>query len=233
MKYTYAYKTSDGTRHEASMDAESREQVFAALRERGIRAIKVTAADGSKANGEARVVVRKRLVFAALVTGLLLGVAGAVWYGTTDHRDARLIELDRRAGEIIRQHRTAISTLKLDALRDWKAIAAAQVPGLLDQRISLCYHDLDSARGEIRSLFREPMSAYADGTEQHGEVRRLYGAAMDELDLVETGFVKAEKAYRLLDTNRGKWSLAGDSVVFTDPELEKKFVNLTREIKSK
>ena len=54
MKYTYAYKTSDGARHEAAMEAESREAVFAALRARGIKAIKVVAADGSKANGEAR-----------------------------------------------------------------------------------------------------------------------------------------------------------------------------------
>jgi len=52
MKYTYAYKTSDGRRHEAAMDAESREAVFVALRRQGIRPIKVVAADGSKANGE-------------------------------------------------------------------------------------------------------------------------------------------------------------------------------------
>ena len=52
MKYTYAYKTSDGKRHEASMDAASREAVFEALRKEGIRPIKVVAADGSKANGE-------------------------------------------------------------------------------------------------------------------------------------------------------------------------------------
>ena len=54
MKYTYAYKTSDGARHEAAMEAGSRDAVFAALRARGIKAIKVVAADGSKANGEAR-----------------------------------------------------------------------------------------------------------------------------------------------------------------------------------
>lgn len=54
MKYTYAYKTSDGTRHEAVMNAESREAVFATLRAKGIKAIKVVAADGSKANGEVR-----------------------------------------------------------------------------------------------------------------------------------------------------------------------------------
>ena len=52
MKYTYAYKTSDGKRHEAEMDAPSREDVFVALRAKGIKAIKVVAADGSKANGE-------------------------------------------------------------------------------------------------------------------------------------------------------------------------------------
>ena len=52
MKYTYAYKMSDGTRHEESMEAPSREFVFKALREKGIKAIKVVAADGSKANGE-------------------------------------------------------------------------------------------------------------------------------------------------------------------------------------
>ena len=52
MKYTYAYKTSDGVRHEDSLDARSRDEAFAVLRGRGIRPIKVVAADGSKENGE-------------------------------------------------------------------------------------------------------------------------------------------------------------------------------------
>ena len=38
MKYTYAYKTSDGTRQEETMEAPIREAVFAALREKGIEA---------------------------------------------------------------------------------------------------------------------------------------------------------------------------------------------------
>ena len=64
MKYTYAYNTSDGVRHEAAMEAESREAVFVTLRARGIKAIKVVAADGSKANGEIRG-ARKRTIAAA------------------------------------------------------------------------------------------------------------------------------------------------------------------------
>ena len=80
MKYTYAYKTSDGIRHEDSMNASSREEVFERLRKQGIKAIKVVAADGSKANGEVRG-VRKRVVvalvaLAAVGAGLIAYIGG-------------------------------------------------------------------------------------------------------------------------------------------------------------
>ena len=80
MKYTYAYKTSDGIRHEDSLDAERRDDVFAVLRGRGIRPIKVVAGDGSKANGEARG-VRWRVV-AALVALAAVGAELAYLGGT-------------------------------------------------------------------------------------------------------------------------------------------------------
>ena len=79
MKYTYAYKTSDGMRHEDSMNAASREEVFAELRKKGIKAIKVVAADGSKANGEVRG-VRKRIV-AVLVAVAALFVGIVAYFG--------------------------------------------------------------------------------------------------------------------------------------------------------
>ena len=81
MKYTYAYKTSDGVRHEESMNAASREEVFAALRKQGIKAIKVVAADGSKANGEVRG-VRKRVVVLAVVMAAF--ITGLISYFFTD-----------------------------------------------------------------------------------------------------------------------------------------------------
>lgn len=61
------------------MVAKSRDEVFAELRKRGIKAIKVVAADGSKANGEIHG-VRKRVVV-ALVAFVALGV-GVVAYFT-------------------------------------------------------------------------------------------------------------------------------------------------------
>ena len=75
MRYTYAYKTSDGVRHEEAIEAESREAAFAVLRKHGIKAIKVVAADGSKANGEIRG-VRKRVLAASVIgAAVLAGVA--------------------------------------------------------------------------------------------------------------------------------------------------------------
>ena len=81
MKYTYAYKTSDGVRHEDSMNASSREEVFIELRKRGIKAIKVVAADGSKANGEIHG-VRKRVV-AVLVAFVAVGVGIVAYFSGT------------------------------------------------------------------------------------------------------------------------------------------------------
>lgn len=78
MKYTYAYKTSDGVRHEAVMNAASREEVFSELRKQGIKAIKVVASDGSKANGEIRG-IRKRMVFVFLFIASVL-VAATTWF---------------------------------------------------------------------------------------------------------------------------------------------------------
>ena len=41
MTYGYSYKTSDGVRHEGTFEAKSNDAVFAALREKGIRPMKV------------------------------------------------------------------------------------------------------------------------------------------------------------------------------------------------
>ena len=233
MKFSYTYKTSDGTRHEDRMEAPTREDVFLALRGKGIRPIKVVSLSGSKANGEERLVTRKRFVFAALVAGLAIGVALAVWYGKSDLRDRRIVELEAQAVKIVKTHQGALATLHLEELRDYAAIAQAKAPGFLNQKISLCYHDLDSARSEVRALFREPMSDWFREADKRDELKRIYDETMDALDLVETRFLKDEKAYRLLDENRSRWTYNGTNVVFSDTTLETKFANLTREIESK
>ncbi len=102
MKYTYAYRDSDGTRHEETMHAASREEVFAALRAKGIRPIKVVAADGSKANGEVRGVGR-RAVAASVVLAAIL--AGAVAYllasRSQEQSEALPFELEQTRRQVI------------------------------------------------------------------------------------------------------------------------------------
>ena len=105
MKYTYAYKTSDGKRHEDSMNASSREEVFETLRAKGIRAIKVVAADGSKANGEVRGVRKRVVVTMAVMVAVLTAIV--------------VIALTRRAN--VQPHQTA------QPVQDAKVAAAASV----------------------------------------------------------------------------------------------------------
>lgn len=61
------------------MNAASREEVFTALRAKGIKAIKVVAADGSKANGEIRGV--RRRVVAAIVIIVAVTVGSIAYFG--------------------------------------------------------------------------------------------------------------------------------------------------------
>lgn len=83
MKYTYAYRDSSGVRHEASVEAESRDAAFALLRSEGIRPIKVIAADGSKENG-AIYGVRKRVVAAVAVLAAIAAIVATSLYNRAE-----------------------------------------------------------------------------------------------------------------------------------------------------
>ena len=98
MKYFYAYKSSDGMRHEDALEATSREEVFAVLRKRGIKAIKVIAADGSKANGAVQG-VRKRLV-AALFASAVVGTA-LILYWVRPAADVRPFQIAETRRQVI------------------------------------------------------------------------------------------------------------------------------------
>ena len=52
MRFAYTYRSSDGQRHTAEIEAESRDAVFAKVRaELGIKPIKVTAVEASRQDG--------------------------------------------------------------------------------------------------------------------------------------------------------------------------------------
>ena len=90
MQFTYFYKTSDNVRHEGEIGAPTRDDAFAALRERGIRPIKLVAKDGSKSNGEVRG-VRKRVVSALVACAAAVAGALAFWMGRSSPAEAPLV----------------------------------------------------------------------------------------------------------------------------------------------
>ena len=92
MTFTYTYRSSDGQRHSAEIEAENRDDAFARVRrELGIKPIRVVAADGSKANGEEAAGRRFPKWGVVLVVLVVLGVlALAVWWqAMAGARDAR------------------------------------------------------------------------------------------------------------------------------------------------
>lgn len=78
MRYSYAYKTSDGVRHVAEITAKSREDVFSTLRQKGIKPIKVVAADGSKANGTVQGIGKGAFFVSILVVAILAGAIASL-----------------------------------------------------------------------------------------------------------------------------------------------------------
>lgn len=137
MKYTYAYKTSDGIRHEESMNASSREEVFAVLRSKGIKAIKVVAADGSKANGEVRG-IRKRVVF--VIACVVAALTGATVYFAAQGRN------------VVTPKAHSASTAKL---RNATPLPRQMIPG--DRgRITEAAASLKSAPERLLAAFAEP-----------------------------------------------------------------------------
>ena len=172
MKYTYAYKTSDGVRHEAAMNAESREAVFESLRAKGIKAIKVIAADGSKANGEIRG-IRKRVLAASVVGAALL--AGTIVYLAlrTPHPAPRtptespaLVTLRTKTAAIAEKHKAEIVLADGDKAKIGVAVSAT--------------------RAEAREVFKNILDELKEPAEQL-EAKRLYGELMILADHDELG----------------------------------------------
>ena len=74
MLFTYAYKTRDGVRHEAEMEAPDRDSVFAELRRQGIRAIKVAPKNPAQTVDLTRRVVLRALVVAGVAAAVILAI---------------------------------------------------------------------------------------------------------------------------------------------------------------
>lgn len=246
MKFTYAYKTSDGVRHEDSIEAKSRDEVFATLRGRGIRAIKVFAADGSKANGEMRG-VRKRVLFAAAVFAAVVAGSAVYWLKPYQQQPDRISEarrlinftsetsriaytnLEAQASILILHHESRMASLNLDRLTDYRRISAMSNTTSLEVSVTAGYKTINASRSAVRDLFKGIFELFPSDCEtERLEAQRLYAETMDAIDISEGNLANDEKAFRLLVANRDSWHCANGRVVWTDAVLANEFAYLSR-----
>ena len=80
MKFTYTYRSSDGQRHTAEIEAESRDAAFARVRsELGVKPIKVGLAEPGPASSAGRNPARKTVAYVLSVALVLLALGGVWW----------------------------------------------------------------------------------------------------------------------------------------------------------
>lgn len=167
------------------MDAESREAVFVALRKQGIKAIKVVAADGSKANGEIRG-VRKRVLAASVVSAAIL--TGVLVYSLIPDSQSSAAA-DFLTAQTRRQVVGDLAVIEKGIKEGWASIfpeegerflASFAIPGVpAGQR--------NTTEAEIRAaLSRTVEVAPEDGIEAR-QIKAMVEGMKDEL----RGFVKA------------------------------------------
>ena len=232
------------------MDAESREAVFAALRAQGIRAIKVVAADGSKANGEVRRGARKRTIAAVAIAAAVLAGSAVYFLSpkraasgrgeeeppaqvvsfTNDQYRAAFTNLEAQAAQILLRHAAAIAALDLDVLANYQSIESAEDAAPFSKKVRQGYKVVDDSRVEVRELFKTIFTAFPpECTAERDAAQELYAETMERLDSSERRIVKDEKALRLLVENRGKWHWRDGKVVWSDAALANEFEYFRRE----
>ncbi len=187
MKYIYAYKTPDGVRHEETMNASSREEVFGELRKRGIKAIKVVAADGSKANGEVRGVRTRVVVALAFVVAVLSAVVAIVLarranvFSASDGQSAPPAQSAQVA--------TAASVLASETRRQVIGDAA-----IIEKGIRTGWSDVFAREGDrFLASFAIPGVAAGQRSTSEDEIRRALAEKVDALpdDPIEVQQIKA------------------------------------------
>ena len=185
MKYTYAYKTSDGVRHEAAIEAKSRDEAFELLRGQGIRPIKVVAPDGDVSRQPRRTAVMVAILLAAVgaaAFALVLFRGGATQVAVPPP-SSMLVALREKATAVEARHRAAMTLADGDLAKIAKAVS--------------------EAREEARVAFKDIMQTLASPDEQR-EAKRLYGELMLLVDESESS---AEAAARGIGRGRGAGSL--------------------------
>jgi len=241
--FTYVYRTSDGKRHTEEMSAASREEVFEELRRRGIKAIKVVANDGSRANGAESEGLRthtrteaggvsKRTTVGVLVVAIVLIVAVLVvgtWHFFRSGEPGRSREYERiaeAASAIQGDMDSHIAALDIDLLQNYSLIENTSEASSFYATIERANGEVEKAKARLRDAFKDVESMFHDPAEL-GLAQKLYGDTVEAIEAAGQAIAFRGYAFMLLDENRGKWKTVRNGttrrIEWADPSLEQKF----------
>ena len=248
MTFTYTYRSSDGQRHSAEIEAESRDAVFAKVRsELGIKPIKVTAVEGDRpiaeGNGRSAASARRHAhLIITLTATIALFILAAWWFVGRGGRDAApalvseerhgyrqetreaILKLIERAGALEDRCRAELTLLKLDRLHDYAWIAGERDLSPLYREIEKAQSIIDYTRAQAKELFRDVYRQFpATCVNERTDAQRRYGELMESLDAEEERQQAAHLALMLVDDHRSAWRVKGGRIVFTDPKVEEEF----------
>ena len=170
------------------MNASSREEVFESLRAQGIKAIKVVAADGSKANGEIRG-VRKRVVATSIVAAAI--IAGLVAF-----------LVGRRVPTPPPEAPSSPATAKTPATppvvyRNAKPLARQTINGDR-QRIEAAAASLTNAAERLLAAFAEPGRSIPKLAAERPTDAEFEDALRNPIRIAETEFTEAVDLKRIV-----------------------------------
>ena len=161
MKFGYSYKTSDGSRHEDTFEARTKEDTFAALRAKGIKPIKVW---------EIRpwyYVSKRTQLTVALGVALLVALAYIVAprFAKPPRESDALVSLRAKAAALAERHKADIALADGDREKTTAAVARTHA--------------------DARKIFKDILSQISRPSEQL-EAKRLYGELMLLADISES-----------------------------------------------
>ena len=191
MKFVYYYKTSDGVRRKGEIGAANKEEVFATLRQQGIRPIKVELPGGAKIE---TVWKRRLLVSVALVLLVGIGIGFALRREsvpeTPSAADVSAREafdrLKRKAYALRDAHSAVMRLVDWEMVYDYKALASAKGVAAARNQLRKARLRIAETRSEMRTVFDELYAAIpAESEDLRTEAQVIYGEVMNEVDTDE------------------------------------------------
>ena len=255
MQFTYFYKSSDGLRHKAEIGAPSREEAFSALRQQGIRPIKLFANEpiprkrswkrwaviallaaavavlAVRMHQNARVPSKPTQPVLAATNeawGVKRGSLGIASPIIAISSDPAYTNLEIRVRGVVGQRAKSLAALDLDILKNYALIESISDLSRLTAEIEKARSIIEASRMQTKEIFRTAF----DGVRENDvatrmAIQQLYAQVSDGLDLDEARVDASELSMFLLDDNRGKWRTHKGKVIFTDTQLENEFKLIT------